>query len=123
MLVRYPHMAAALDYASPKLPRLPLRRLGAAAALVAVVSSVIVIVWSVSLAQRAQLALMVPTDCGTGRHEAEGLLMFSVPWMLVFPAGTWVVSRIAGYAQLACRCSLWSAVLGWAVSVVFVVFR
>jgi hypothetical protein len=116
-------MAIALDYASPKFRRLPLRGLGTAAALVAIASSVIVIIRSVRLAQQAQLALMVPTTCGTGRHEAEELLMFLVPWMLVFPAGAWVVSRFAGYAQLACRCSLWSAVLGWAVSVVFVVFR
>jgi hypothetical protein len=98
-------------------------RLGMCASIVGVASAIWVMWLSVSLAQRAQLALMVPTDCGTGRHEAEGLLMFSVPAALLIPTGAWVVSRMAGYAQLLSRCALWSAILGWIVSVVFVVFR
>ena len=116
-------MAVALEYASPRLPRFPMRCVGFCAAMVGVASAIGVIWVSVSLAQRAQLALMVPTDCGTGRHEAAGLLMFSMPAALLIPAGAWVVSRLAGYAQLLSRCALWSAVLGWILSVVFVVFR
>jgi hypothetical protein len=98
-------------------------RLGMCASMIGIASAIWVMWLSVDLARQAQLALMVPTDCGTGRHAAEGQLMFSAPLALLIPTGAWVVSRIAGYAQLLSRCALWSAILGWILSVVFVVFR
>lgn len=116
-------MRITLDYASPRLPRLRLWPIGVVAAVFAVASAAVIIWWSVVLAQRAQLALIVPTDCGTGRHEAADMLMFFVPFALPIPACAWVISRFAGEGQLISRCSVWSAIAGWLMSVAFVVFR
>lgn len=116
-------MPVTLDYASPKLRRPPRRRPGMLAALLAVASSIVIVAWSVRLAAEAHLALMVPTDCGTGRHDAEGKLATLVPWAIAVPAGAWLFSGGTRVTRLVCRCSLWSAILGWVVSQVFVAFR
>lgn len=100
----------------------PERLVGVVATWVGVIAAVVIVGWSAHLASEAHMRLLVPTDCGTGRHEAETRLYYSMPWFLIVPATAWILSRAAGVGALLCRCALWASIVGWGMSVVVVVY-
>jgi hypothetical protein len=118
-------MNVSLEYASETSSAYvkPERLVGVVATWVGVIAAGVIVGWSAHLASEAQMRLMVPTNCGTGRHEAEVKLCYSMPWFLIVPTTAWILSRASGVGALVCRCALWASIVGWETSVVFVLYR
>ncbi len=113
-------MPVILDYQTPTPSRGYCEAFGVLVSVSAWLSAVVTVAWGVRLTERAQLALLVPYSCGTGRHEAEGMVYWGVPLGVLLTVALWVASRLLGHGQLVCRCASWAAVVGWLTCVCFV---
>jgi hypothetical protein len=118
-------MTLQLDYGTVQTTAVPRKSLVVAVLLgiFAVLTTAGIIEHSADLASRAFLALMIPTDCGTGRHAAESELYFQMPWVLTAPLILVLLSYGFRTGVLICRCALWASVVGWATAAFFVYCR
>ncbi|MFT3787816.1 MAG: hypothetical protein QM770_16870 [Tepidisphaeraceae bacterium] len=116
-------MHTVLDYASPTTPQEHDWRVAAIPSAIAVVSALVLFVWSTQLAAAAQIALIVPTDCGTGRHDAERTLYYCVPYCLTVPIAGWFGAHRTQMGVIFSRCAVWTSILAWGVSTLFVAYR
>ncbi len=89
----------------------------------AILVAVSIINHSADLASRAFFALIVPTDCGTGRHAAELELYLQMPRSLAAPLILVLFSYGFRAGILICRCALWASIAGWATAAFFLYCR
>jgi hypothetical protein len=59
-------------------------------------------------------------SCGTGRQEVGQQLLFFMPITCAVPGGCWWHARSLAVGVLLCRLSFVASVVGWVVSLVFV---
>jgi hypothetical protein len=113
-------MPVVLDYASPTThPLFQGRLLSKIPTVVAITSSIAILARSVLLTQSAQLSLLVPTDCGTGRHEAQQA-QYSLVFALAIPIAAWLAARYVHTGVIASRCAVLASVIGWFTCFLFV---
>ncbi|HEY7116980.1 MAG TPA: hypothetical protein VH475_10360 [Tepidisphaeraceae bacterium] len=116
-------MAIELDYASPFTRRASKPWVGFVAPAIAACSAIIIVFWCTRLAAAAQMALIIPTLCGTGRHDAEERLYYTMPFSLIVPVVGWCCAPSSGIGDLVSRCAIWTSAIGWLMSVLFVACR
>ena len=105
-------MSNALDYSSPQQVGRVARSVGSMIAVVAMVSAVVIVWRSATLAH----ALIGWGSCGTGRHEVAAQLLFYMPFACVVPGGCWWCARLTVVGLLLSRLSFFASVTGWALS-------